>query len=280
MNAFVAPEGASPEQIASTRAFVWAQAAEQMGKVASLERQIDEKRAQSQEVHATLDKLRETTPLLAEKDAIRTKLLAEQAGNRFQWLDAEQALIENKDDLSLDTRQLVEIDAARASLEQQRDQVRAEFEHTILSDLTDSEQDASEQTQALIKAERKLAETQLRSPLDGVVQQLAIHTLGGVVTPAEKLLVVVPNDQKLTLEATVSNADVGFVHPGQEVEVKIETFNFTRYGLIHGRVVEVSPDVVTTDHRSTDVNGNEASANNHGTPDQGALAAHRLTLPQ
>ncbi|OCI90921.1 hypothetical protein A6U85_25435 [Agrobacterium sp. 13-626] len=275
--AFVAPEDAPSQEVAAAGAYVWAQAAEQAEKIASLDRQIDEKLAQSEEVRASIDKLKETTPLLEEKDAIRTRLLAEQAGNRFQWLDAEQAVIENRDDLSVDSRQLVEIDAARSALERQRDQVRAEYQHQVLSDLTDSEQDVSEQTQDLIKAQRKLAETELRAPIDGVVQQLAIHTLGGVVTPAQQLLVLVPEGQSLVLEATVANADVGFVHPGQEVEVKVETFNFTRYGLLRGHVIEISPDVVTADKRPTDGSSDETATSSGGTASQAASGSPTYT---
>jgi hemolysin D len=80
-----------------------------------------------------------------------------------------------------------------------------------------------------------------------VVQQLAVHTIGGVVTPAQAVLVVVPVDSRLEIEAMVSNRDIGFVHPGQEVEIKIDTFNFTRYGLLHGKVVSVSQDAIVRD---------------------------------
>ena len=87
----------------------------------------------------------------------------------------------------------------------------------------------------------------LTAPVDGVVQQLAIHTVGGVVTPAQALLVIVPSDSRLEIEAMVSNRDIGFVHPGQEAEIKIDTFNFTRYGLLHGEVLSVSQDAIIRD---------------------------------
>jgi len=80
-----------------------------------------------------------------------------------------------------------------------------------------------------------------------VVPQLAVHTIGGVVTPAQALLVLVPVDGRLEIEATVSNRDVGFVHPGQDAEIKVDTFNFTRYGLLHGKVLTVSPDAIARD---------------------------------
>ncbi len=84
----------------------------------------------------------------------------------------------------------------------------------------------------------------LTAPVDGVVQQLVVHTVGGVVTPAQALAVVVPVESRLEIEAMVSNHDVGFVSAGQEAEIKVDTFNFTRYGLLHGRVISVSQDAI------------------------------------
>ncbi|MBB4255959.1 HlyD family efflux transporter periplasmic adaptor subunit [Rhizobium sp. BK008] len=113
--------------------------------------------------------------------------------------------IENRHNLTAAERQLAETEAARAALERQRDEARAEYTHQVLSALADAEREANEQTEDLVKAERKLAETELRAPIDGVVQQLAIHTLGGVVTPAQQLLVIVPEPDS-RLEGRGSNA--------------------------------------------------------------------------
>src|SRR5262249_42429887 len=99
----------------------------------------------------------------------------------------------------------------------------------------------------LVKAEQRTKLQLLTAPVDGVVQQLAIHTVGGVVTPAEPLLAVVPDDSHLEIEAMVSNRDIGFVHAGQAAEIKIDTFNFTRYGLLEGRVLSVSSDAIARD---------------------------------
>jgi hemolysin D len=85
------------------------------------------------------------------------------------------------------------------------------------------------------------------APVDGIVQQLSVHSIGGVVTPAQTLLVVVPADSHLEIEAMVLNRDIGFVHAGQDAEIKIDTFNFSRYGLLHGKVLNVSPDAITRD---------------------------------
>src|SRR5690606_26795792 len=88
---------------------------------------------------------------------------------------------------------------------------------------------------------------QLRSPVDGTVQQLAIHTIGGVVTPAQPLLAVVPADDALEVEVSVLNRDIGFVRTGQRATVKIESFPYTRYGYLEGEVLSVSHDAAQDD---------------------------------
>jgi hemolysin D len=143
-------------------------------------------------------------------------------------------------------------DAAIAALERQRAQAVAEYRKSLLADLAKAEGLANEHGEEVRKAAQKRALQTLRAPVDGTVQQLSVHTIGGVVTPAQSLMVIVPKDAHLEIEATLANKDIGFVHPGQGVEVKVETFNFTRYGLIHGTVTSISRDVVAPDINAGD----------------------------
>lgn len=83
--------------------------------------------------------------------------------------------------------------------------------------------------------------------MDGTVQQVEVHTIGGVVTPAQQLMVIVPADSRLEVEAMVPNRDIGFVQVGQNADIKIDTFNFTKYGLVHGEVRSVSHDAIVRD---------------------------------
>ena len=74
--------------------------------------------------------------------------------------------------------------------------------------------------------------------------QLAIHTIGAVVTPAQELMIIVPKESVLEVEALVLNKDIGFVHEGQLAEVKVDTFNFTKYGLVDGKISYLSDDAI------------------------------------
>ena len=96
----------------------------------------------------------------------------------------------------------------------------------------------------LAKVAHRIELATLRAPVAGCVQQLAVHTVGGVVAPAQPLMVIVPDDAPLAVEALIDNRDIGFVHPGQRVAIKVETYHFTRYGLLTGWVREISQDAV------------------------------------
>jgi hemolysin D len=100
-----------------------------------------------------------------------------------------------------------------------------------------------------LKADTRGKLMKLTSPVDGTIQQLGVHTVGGVVTPAQPMMVIVPRDNALEVEAFVENKDVGFVKAGQDAEVKIETFQYTKYGTIHAKVISVSHDAINDEKR-------------------------------
>src|SRR4051812_40100986 len=128
-----------------------------------------------------------------------------------------------------------------------RSKTIAEYERGLFDELGKAQQKASGLRQDIIRAEQRRSLQRLTSPVDGMVQQLAVHTIGGIVTPAQTLMLVVPAESRLEIEAMVSNRDIGFVSAGQEAAVKIDTFNFTRYGLLHGTILSVSQDAIARD---------------------------------
>jgi hemolysin D len=224
-----------------------AQAAEQLAKLASISQQIEQKLAEAQSISAAIAKIDASLPLVEESATVRRKAMEIQYGNRIAYLEAQTRLVEQQSERTIQQRKLIEIEAARKALVRQLDQTKSGFERQVFSDLSDAQKKVDEFRQDLVKAERKLDEQTLRSPIDGTVQQLALHTVGGVVTPAQQLMQIVPTDSHIEAEAMIPNRDIGFVSAGQAAEIKIDTFNFTRYGLLHGKVISVSQDAVVRD---------------------------------
>jgi hemolysin D len=241
------PTEASAADVARTRSAMRAQAGEQLAKLASVQRQIEQKLAESQSITATIAKIDASLPLLEQGATIRRKAMEIQYGNHIAWLDAQTRLVDQQNERLVQQRKIVEIASARQALEQQIEQTKAGYERQVLNDFSDAQKKVDELGQDLVKADRKTGEQILRSPIDGTVQQLAMHTVGGVVTPAQQLMLIVPADSRLEVEAMISNRDIGFVSAGQTAEVKIDTFNFTRYGLLQGKVVSVSQDAIVRD---------------------------------
>jgi len=242
---FVPPADASPEQVEQARAAMQAQYDQEGAKIADLTQQISQRDADTAEVEAMIAKTKASMPMLEEKEGIYETLKAKGFGTRLAALEAEQQLSEAHHDLDVYAQREDETKAARAALMKERDGTRSQYEVEILADLAKAQQQQNELSQDLLKAENKSAQTELRAPIDGVVDQLQVHTLNGVVSPAQHLMIVVPDTRNLIIQARLSNRDVGFVHAGQSVKVKVETYNFTRYGLVDGTVVGVSRDVVT-----------------------------------
>ena len=127
-------------------------------------------------------------------------------------------------------------------LEAERARAQKVQEHA--AELSQAETQAYTLSEELSKASTRESQEHLLAPIDGVVQQLAVHTVGGIVTPAQQLMVIAPQEGGLEIEAWVENKDIGFIRENQEAEIKIESFPFTRYGTIDGRVLTLSGDAV------------------------------------
>jgi hemolysin D len=239
---FVAPPGTQPAQIALMLRLIRSAIVEFQAKLAALDRQAAQHEANRDAVSATVAKLEALLPLLRQQAEIRKTLYDREVGSKLAYIDAEQKRVEVARELTVQQRRLIEAEATLAAVVEQHREVEAGERRARLASLTEALAEAERLEQDLVKAEQRMREQTLIAPVDGVVQQLAVHTIGGVVTPAETLMVLVPTESRLEIEAVVANSDIGFVHAGQRAAVKVNTFPFTRYGLLQGEVVDVSPD--------------------------------------
>jgi hemolysin D len=266
---FKPPEAASAALIEMQRQFLKSQVAEHNAKLAEIDRQRSQKEAERATVAATISKFEAMIPLLQQRVEIRKYLFEKDLGSKITYLTDLQDLTGQQHDLLVHKSRYQEAEAAVAALTETRAKTTAEYRRALFDDLAKAEQKAASLAQDVVKAEQRTKLQLLSTPVDGVVQQLAVHTVGGVVTPAQALLVIVPIDSHLEIEAMVSNRDIGFVHVGQGTEIKIDTFNFTRYGLLHGEVLSVSPDAIARDKPQDKPNDKAPSAESSASEPKG-----------
>ena len=278
---FIAPEGASSQQIKLQRSQLISQVQEIKSKLTALDSQIEQNEGNRLAVAATIEKLTQSIPLLQERSKMRTYLSDKGYGSKLDTLKAQQSLIEHKQELQVQKGRLAEAVGGIAALQEQRKQAEAEFRQKSLDSLSQTEQKTASLQEHLIQATQKYRLQTLTAPVEGTVQQLAIHTEGGVVTPAQALLAIVPKNSKLEIEAMISNRDIGFIHEGQEVKIKIDTFNFTKYGFIDGKVLSISQDAITKQKPpSSSDNANKSGAINETSEPKGQelVYATRVSL--
>ncbi|WDE02307.1 HlyD family type I secretion periplasmic adaptor subunit [Thalassomonas actiniarum] len=241
---FVPPETASLQQINTARAFLsseWRDISTQLDNYASQLKVNEADRQARQNELNELEKLQSNARrrLEASKTLADVKQFA-----LMELLQLESELLEVRR-LSSEKQGEFDVLAGQVkSLENQRDNFTAKTRRENLEKLSQSQGTLAVLKQKLVQAREKYRQHNLTAPVDGVVQQLAVHTLGGVVQAAQQLMVIVPDEVPLEAEVMVLNKDVGFVYAGQSVEIKIDAFPYTRYGTIKGEVAHVSRDAV------------------------------------
>lgn len=218
-------------------------------KMARIDADIAKREAELHSTQEIVHKLEQTLPIVRQRAQDFKDLVGNNFISRHGYLDKEQERIEVESDLATQRSRLKELTAALSGGMGERATLVAETRRMALDSINEGEQKIATYSQELIKAESRGKLMTLTSPVDGTVQQLAVHTVGGVVTPAQPLMVIVPRDNPLEVEAYVENKDIGFVNPGQEATVKIETFPFTKYGTIDAIVTQVSHDAVNDEER-------------------------------
>jgi len=266
---FTPPARAPPELAAVQRKLLRDQTAEQQARLAVLDRQREQKEAERETNLATIAKLQAALPVMQERLDIRKTLYEHTTGSKANYLELLQSFVEEQHELEVQKRRYDESSAALAAIVEQRAQTAEEYQRQRLSELVEAERKAHGLSEDLIKARHRAALLFLTAPVDGTIQQLAVHTIGGVVTPAQTLLVVVPRDSRLEIEAMVENRDIGFVHAGQSAAIKVDAFNFNRYGLIDGTVTSVSPDAITRERPPDKADGRSLGAGDETSEPRG-----------
>lgn len=205
--------------------------------------ELAKRRAELDSTRAEIAKLAATAPLARQQADAYHALVASQYVARNDYLNREQDALDKEHELTAQRSHARELAAGIAEQRANIDAMASRFRHDQLDELEKDTRQVTQSSDDETRAQTRQALLSLTAPVAGTVQQLAVHTLGGVVTTAQSLMEIVPDDV-LEVEARLQNRDVGFVEVGQHVAVKIEAFPYTRYGYLNGTVTKVSNNAV------------------------------------
>ncbi|MEQ5837729.1 HlyD family type I secretion periplasmic adaptor subunit [Marinobacter sp. NFXS9] len=218
--------------------------AEIRARLSNIKQESDRLLAEKQMVQAEAQKNKRLLVVLNERVAAYDKMQKKGTGSRMDFLEVKQEQIEVEQNVSVQLARLNQLKASIAANEAQKDTLISERYKNTLQELQEVTVKESSLKEELLKAEERSNQYLLTAPIDGTVQELAVTTVGGVVTPAQELMKIVPRESQVEVEAQFLNQDIGFIHPGQAAEVKVDTFNFTKYGVVDAKLADISSDAI------------------------------------
>lgn len=203
---------------------------------------VAQKQAELHTTESAIAPLQHYADIARERLSEYQKLLGTGYVSRQDYLIRQQELINAKRDVTMQQHHRVELVAAISVAREQLASTVANTRQKLLDEQRQARDQVQQSTLDVKRASQRDALMQLRAPVDGTVQQLAVHTVGGVVTPAQALMEIVPIGVGFEVEAQVLDKDIGFVKRGQPVVVKLASFPYTRYGYLTGTIESISHD--------------------------------------
>jgi hemolysin D len=186
-------------------------------------------------IAGSIERYRKDLLLATQRTEDYKALLLDHDVSQHSWLEKEQARADLAGQL--------------ADAQNQHRALIAETRRAAFDQLTEGSKIAAASLQDALRSDAHSKLLQLTSPVSGTVQQLDVHTVGGVVPAAKPLMQIVPEETRVEVEAFLANKDVGFVQEGQIVEVKIDAFDYTKYGTVSGKVTHVSRDAISDEKK-------------------------------
>jgi hemolysin D len=210
----------------------------------TLNGQLNERLAQKEHYNLSLNARARLIAVLKERHDMRKTLVDKAAGTKTALYDAAEVLERAMTEQAAERGQLLESEAGAESIRRKLDETKTQFLADQTQKLAEAEKKRERIAQDLVKSRSKEDRTKLFAPIDGSIQQLTVTTVGQVVASGQSLMTIVPTGGPIEIEALVENRDIGFVSPDQDVAIKIESFPFTRYGTVPGKLIKVSRDAV------------------------------------
>ena len=243
------PASANPQETQLYQHLLWQQWQQYWSQYQSLQSSLRRTQAEKATSEEISSKLTQVLPIVSKRASSLEKLHKKDFISEADYMQAEQERIEAQQDLAAEKQRQQQLKAGISEVRQQINTHIAENSSILLAQISDQQRQISALQEELIKANDLNDKQILYAPVAGRVQELVSNTVGGVVTTAQQLMIIVPAEEQLEAQVFVANKDIGFVHEAMSSEIKIHTFPFTKYGLINAQVSNISNDAIVDEQR-------------------------------
>lgn len=235
-------DGADPNILANQRALFDARRA---AFAANRSAAVDAARRFERETEAQrgqIATLRETVEVRNEQESRTRTLMEEGYYSRLRYLTIKNELIEAQGELASRQKELAAREAQLAEARGRVDQIEEDYFSDVLAQLVESRQQRDSLARELAQSTNQQNRLIVRAPVDGIVQNLAVYSTGQSVDDNEPLMNLVPTGDTLIIEARVANDDIGFIELGQQAEIRVNTYDFVKFGTLKGTVSQIAAD--------------------------------------
>jgi adhesin transport system membrane fusion protein len=242
---------AAPSQASNEKSLYDSRRQQLHDEVAGLQEQLIQKQQELREFGSKQSQYKHSLDLLRQEIGMSEPLVAQGAVSPVEVLRLKRSEVEVRGQMDATTLAIPRAESAIKEVARKIDETRGKFRSEALTQLNEARTDLSK-AQATGKAlEDRVSRTLVTSPVRGIVKQLFVNTIGGVIQPGSDLVEIVPLDDTLLVEAKIRPQDIAFLHPGQEAMVKFTAYDFTIYGGLKAKLERIGADTITDDDGNT-----------------------------
>ena len=222
-----------------------------LAKDNSIVEQIEQKKQEYKEAKARIRPLQKSLEFVTEEIAMTAPMVREGVKSKVDFLKLKREANGIENDIEAAQLSLPRLASAIKEYRQKRIESKQLFINKAKKELNEVTAEIARLKTQQIAFSDQVDRTMVKSPVDGIVQKLYVHTVGGVIKPGADLVEIVPTNKKLFLEIKIKPSDIAFIHPGAETKVKISAYDYAIHGGLIGHVVNISPDTITDKKENT-----------------------------
>ncbi|MBA1201509.1 HlyD family type I secretion periplasmic adaptor subunit [Pseudomonas capeferrum] len=241
----------APSQAANEESLYQSRRQQLHDEVAGLQEQLVQRQQELREFSSKQGQYRNSLQLLRQEIAMSEPLVAQGAVSQVEILRLKRAEVENRGQLDSTSLAIPRAEAAIREVQSKIDETRGKFRSEALTQLNEARTELNKATATGKALGDRVTRTMVTSPVRGIVKQLLVNTIGGVIQPGSDIIEIVPLDDSLVIEAKIRPQDIAFLHPGQEATVKFSAYDYTVYGGLKAKLEQIGADTITDEDKKT-----------------------------
>lgn len=241
----------APSQAANEESLYQSRRQQLHDEIGGLQEQLVQRQQELREFSAKQAQYRNSLQLLRQEISMSEPLVARGAVSQVEVLRLRRAEVENRGQLDSTSLAIPRAEAAIREVQSKIDETRGKFRSEALTQLNEARTELNKATATGKALDDRVTRTMVTSPVRGIVKQLLINTIGGVIQPGSDIVEIVPLDDTLVIEAKIRPQDIAFLHPGQEATVKFTAYDYTIYGGLKAKLEQIGADTITDEDKKT-----------------------------